>query len=498
MSYLARLLALLLMLGIAPVTLAEDIKVTVLLTNDIYNVEQDSKERGGFARLAAVVKAEREKSDNVIFAHAGDTFSPSLLSGFDKGEHIMVLTNMLAPDVFVPGNHEFDFGPDVFKKRIAEATFPVLAANLRDEQGQSIANIEDTKMLQFGSAKIGIIGLAADNSPVKSSPGNLQFASIIETGIAQAGAMREAGADIIVIVAHADRGQDRELFNSGAFDIILTGDDHDLMLFFDGKKLMVESGEEAETVTAIDVTINVEDGDRRRVSWYPTFRLIDTASVTPDPEVKSEVDRYVALLSDELDVAIGKTETELDSQRASVRGGETAIGNLIVDAMREAVGADIAITNGGGIRGNTIYPAGSELTRRTILTELPFGNKNLLLEVSGQQILEALENGFSQVENGAGRFPHVSGMKVTVDLSKAAGERVSAVMIGDSELDIAATYKLATNDYMARGGDGYKALKSAKVLLGPLDGKLMANDVMAYIRASGTIKPMIEGRIVNQ
>ena len=121
---------------------------------------------------------------------------------------------------------------------------------------------------------------------------------------------------------------------------------------FDGKKLMVESGEEAETVTAIDVAITVKEGDRRKVSWYPTFRLIDTADVAPDPQVKAEVDRYVGLLSDELDVAIGKTETELDSQRASVRGGETAIGNLIVDAMREAVGADIAITNGGGIRGN--------------------------------------------------------------------------------------------------------------------------------------------------
>ena len=498
MYYLMRLLVLLTILSLANTVLAEEINVTFLLTNDIYNVEQDGKERGGFARLAAVVKAEREKSDNVIFAHAGDTFSPSLLSGFDQGEHIMALTNMLAPDVFAPGNHEFDFGPDIFKQRIAQATFPVLAANLRDEQGQPIANIEDTQMLQFGSAKIGIIGLAADNSPVKSSPGNLQFTPIVETGIAQASALREAGADIIVVVAHADRGQDRQLFNSGAFDIILTGDDHDLMLFFDGKKLMVESGEEAETVTAIDVAITVKEGDRRRVSWYPTFRLIDTADVTPDPTVKAEVDRYVAMLSDELDVAIGTTETELDSQRASVRGGETAIGNLIVDAMRQAVSADIAITNGGGIRGNTIYPAGSELTRRTILTELPFGNKNLLLEVTGQQVLDALENGFSQVENGAGRFPHVSGMKVTIDLNKPAGERVVSAMIGDQALNPSGNYKLATNDYMANGGDGYKALKSAKVLLGSLDGKLMANDVMAYIRASGTIKPMIEGRIVKQ
>ena len=92
----------------------------------------------------------------------------------------------------------FDFGPDVFKKRIAEATFPVLAANLRDEQGQPITNIEDTQMLQFGSAKIGVIGLAADNSPVKSSPGNLQFAPIVETGIAQQRVVARAAIDRVV------------------------------------------------------------------------------------------------------------------------------------------------------------------------------------------------------------------------------------------------------------------------------------------------------------
>ena len=101
------------------------------------------------------------------------------------------------------------------------------------------------------------------------------------------------------------------------------------------------------------------------------------------------------------------------------------MGNLVADAMKKAVGADIAITNGGGIRGDKLYAAGAKLTRKDILTELPFGNKTLMIEITGAQIKAALENGVSQIEKGAGRFPQVSGLAFTVEKAKPAGERVS-------------------------------------------------------------------------
>lgn len=480
---------------LAGTALAETVNVTFLLTNDIYKMS-GGKTRGGFARLAAIVKAERASGGNVIYAHAGDTISPSLMSGFDQGEHIIALLNMAPPDVFTPGNHEFDFGPEVFRERMGEASFPILAANLRDANGQKLEGIDDSKMIEFDGVKIGIVGLTADDSPVKSSPGDLKIADTIETGVAQAKAMKEAGADIVVAVIHASRSQDRTLFDTHAFDIILTGDDHDLALFYDGRTVMAESKEEAEFVTAIDVAVDVSERDgRRRVQWWPQFRLIDTASVDPDPATLEKVKGYEGELSKELDVTIGKTATPLDSRKASVRSGETAIGNLIADAMREAVGADVALTNGGGIRGNTEYSAGTELTRRMILTELPFGNKTMKLSVTGETILAALENGLSEVENSAGRFPHVSGMSVVADVSQPAGSRVKSVMVGDSPLDPAKTYTFATNDYMAGGGDGYRMLRGAERVFGETDAKLMANDVMVYIRSKGEVAPSIEGRV---
>ena len=475
---------------------AENTKVTFIVTSDIYKMS-GVKNRGGFARLAAVVKAERAKGGNVIYVHAGDTFSPSIMSGFDKGAHIVDLLNMAPPDIFVPGNHEFDFGEDEFRARLAESNFPYLAANLRDANGNPLPGIADTKMMTIGPVKIGIVGLTTENSQVTSSPGTLTFQPTLATGLAQAKALRQDGADLVVAVLHEDLDLDMDLVNSRAFDLVLSGHDHDLTVFYNGKTALAESKEEAEFVTIVDVDISVgESRGKRKVRWWPNFRIIDTAGVEPDAGVAARVKIYEDQLSTELDVVIGSTATELDSQKATVRGGEAAMGSLVADAMRAATGADVGLTNGGGIRGNKIYDAGTKLTRRDILTELPFGNVTVKLEMSGAMIRQALENGVSQIEKGAGRFPHVSGMTFEMDAKQPPGSRILSVMVGGKPLDDNATYTLATNNYMAGGGDGYTVLKSAKVLVGPLEGKLMANDVMVYVRKMGTISPKVEGRIV--
>ena len=130
-----------------------------------------------------------------------------------------------------------------------------------------------------------------------------------------------------------------------------------------------------------------------------------------------------------------------------------------------------------------------------MLTELPFGNRTVKLELSGADLLAALENGVSDAENQAGRFPQVSGLTFTADITKPKGQRVSGVLIGGKPLESQATYTLATNDFMAAGGDGYSSLIHARPLLGVRDGRLMANDVMAYIAEKKTVAPKVEGRI---
>ena len=228
------------------------------------------------------------------------------------------------------------------------------------------------------------------------------------------------------------------------------------------------------------------------------MRFVDTINVTEDATIASKVKEYEKFLSSELDIAIGKTNTELDSRKKTVRLGEAAIGNLIADVMRDGVDADVGYANGGGIRGKKIYAPGTTITRRDILSEMPFGNVVVKLELTGAQIWDALENGLSQIENNAGRFPQVSGMSFTYNPKAKAGARVVSVKIGSQSLNKGRTYTMATNNYIAGGGDGYSVFKKAKVIIDASGATIMAGMVMDYIKAKGSVSPKVEGRIVAQ
>ena len=359
---------------------ARSTRITFILINDIYQMSDqmmpDGRRRGGFARLAAVVKAERAKGAHVLFAHAGDTLSPSLLSGIDRGEHIVTLTNLIRPDIFAPGNHEFDFGKASFMQRMAASAFPLYAANLRDADGQPLPSFKDRSIVTIDGVHIGLTGATYDDSARVSSPEDLRFLPTVATIKDQADALRREGADFVVAVIHARRQQTYDLFGTRTVDLILSGHTHDLFIDYDGRNGMVESSYDAHYVTVIDIDIEVEEEDGSRVTdWWPQFRVIDTATVTPDPEVAAAVAGFEAELGKELDVPLGTTAVELDSRTATVRTREAAIGDLITDAMRASAHADAAVMNGGGIRAGRVYAPGTAITRRDILSELPFGNR---------------------------------------------------------------------------------------------------------------------------
>ncbi len=476
--------------------LAETVKITLLGVGDIYNFDT-GKSRGGMARLNALARAEKAANPNTIYVFDGDMLSPSLLSGLDHGANMIALTNLVPFDMAVPGNHEFDFGPENFLAQVTASKYPWAALNITAADGKALAGVGGVMTKEFSGVKVALIPIAQDSSPEVSTTGDLKFQDSVKTAIAAAIKARQDGADLVVGVVQAPRSQDMAMIASKAFDVLLSGDDHDLAVHYNGITAYVETSIDANYLVPIDlnVTIDIKDA-KRSVKWEPSFRFVDTATLQPDAETQQQVDVYKAELAKDLDVAIGKTEGPLDSRRNVVRTQEAAIGNLIADAMRKATGADLAITNGGGIRGDRQYEAGSTLTRKDVLTELPFGNKTVLVDLTGQQVWDALENGFSQLEDGAGRFPQVSGMVVTADKSKPAGARVVSVQVGDKPLDLNAHYKLATNDFMLGGGDGYTAFVGGRVLVNAGNGKLMANDVLVYVKDLGGISAKVEGRVI--
>jgi len=222
---------------------ADSTKITFILTNDIYQMGEtlmaDGRRRGGFARLAAVVKAERAKGGHVVFAHGGDTLSPSLMSGVDQGAHIVALTNALKPDIFVPGNHEFDFGKAIFLKRLAEMAFPVFAANLTEPDGKPLPGIKDRDIVSFDGVRIGLTGAAHDGTPRMSNPEDLKFLPSVAAMKAQGDALRRDGVDLVVVVMHADRQQGVELGEAHVADVILTGHNHDLFILQIGERMLL-------------------------------------------------------------------------------------------------------------------------------------------------------------------------------------------------------------------------------------------------------------------
>jgi 2',3'-cyclic-nucleotide 2'-phosphodiesterase (5'-nucleotidase family) len=324
----------------------------------------------------------------------------------------------------------------------------------------------------------------------------MKFASTLNSVTAESKALRAMGVDFIVGLVHADRETGYKLTESRAVDLVLSGHDHDLRVIYDGRVAMMESGEDAQFLTIADVSLDLKvEGTNRSLKWWPHFRVLETADATPDADMTDRVKAYEASLSKELDVKVASLPDGLDSRTASVRTRETAIGNLIADAVRSAAKADVAIINGGGIRGNKEYPVEATLSRRDILTELPFGNRTVSTKITGASIKDALENGLSLIETKAGRFPQISGMVVTYDLSKPVGQRLVSALINNGPIDDAKIYIVATNDYMLKGGDGYSSLRGT-IKDFDVSGNLIANDVISYSESLKIINGKIEGRII--
>jgi 2',3'-cyclic-nucleotide 2'-phosphodiesterase/3'-nucleotidase len=198
-------------------------------------------------------------------------------------------------------------------------------------------------------------------------------------------------------------------------------------------------------------------------------------------------------MSAQLGVGAGATAVPLDTRNEIVRVKEAPVGNLIADLMREAMGADVALVNGGGIRGNAVTPAGP-LTRGDVLKILPFANKVVKLEVTGETLRAALENGLSQHEKIAGRFPQVSGLRYVFDPTKPVGSRLVSATVGGKPLDPAARYTVATFEFLMGGGDGYTMLQQAKVLVNPMSGPMDSDLVLERLKI-GPIAPTTDGRI---
>lgn len=485
---------------VSSLAVAEPTRLTFLHTNDLDQMS-GVKGHGGFAELATLIAEEKKRSPNAIVTFGGDLISPSILSGLTKGTQMIELMNALKADIAVLGNHEFDFGPEVAAARVSESNFPWLGTNVFDPNGKVAVNAESLVIMEVAGFKVGFFGITTADTVYLSSPGeNIIFADYLETAAQSVKTLKEQGAEIIVAMTHMDFDEDRQLAEEvKGIHLILAAHDHVPASFVTNGTTVLQAGANAMYLGVVNLDVEyIEKRGKKRLVVLPSWQMVINKGVTPEPEMKAIVDKFEADLDKQLGVAIGKTAVSLDTRRSTVRSTESNFANLIVDAMKEEVGADIGFTNGGGIRGDKIYDAGTVLTRKDILTELPFGNVTVLVEVTGDDVREIVETGVSKVEDVAGRFGHYAGLSFAYDKTKPAGERVTDIMVGGAPLDPGKIYTVATNDYVANGGDGYAVLKGKKQIIDKAAGTLMATTVMNYIKKQGEVSPTTGGRITAQ
>ena len=472
-----------------------EVRITLLQINDVYTLEPvDGGRRGGFARLASLVQRVREQNPATLLALAGDTISPAVASSLLRGEQMIAGLNAIGLDLATFGNHEFDFGPAVLLDRMRESKFTWVSSNVLDRRtGRPFGTAEPDVVLTLDGVRLGVLGLTTPDAAATSSPGSdVEIREPIAVARAVSGDLRRRGAQLIVAVTHQDMPADRAMAAAPGVDIdvVVGGHEHEPLVAEEGRTLITKAGSDARYLVQIDLWFGA-DGRLRERSW--TFHEV-SGRVPPDHRVAEVVEAYAARLGRELDVVVGHTAVPLEARRSPLRTQETNLGNFVADVMRARMKTDVALFNGGGIRGDRVVPPGP-LTRRDVASLLPFGNVVMAVEATGRALRAALEQGLALREREGGGFLQVSGLRMAFDPARPAGQRVIAIAVGGGPLDADRHYTVAVPDYVGRGGDGITALREARVLVGSGHGPLLADLLLQAVAAGSPIGPQVEGRL---
>jgi 5'-nucleotidase / UDP-sugar diphosphatase len=472
---------------------AESTHVTFLHLNDVYEL-LPVPGKGGLAEAATLIRAQRARDYNTIVTFGGDLLSPSAMSGVTEGRQMIDMLNSIGVDYATFGNHEFDFGPDILRQRIAESSFEWLATSTRDDDGKPFGGASALAIRRIGRVTLGFFAVLSPDTAMTSSPGpHVTFLSPIKVAGEAVKALRASGVDVVIALTHESVDADKELVREvPGIDLVLGGDEHTPVTIEEQGVPIIKAGTNAEFLAVVDLAIDKTDAG---VKVEATWHLQPTLGARPNAKLQAKIKTYTDDFDRQLAQRLATTDTGLDSREETVRTAESSMGDVIAEALLQASGADIAIVNGGGIRGDKLYPAGSVLARRDVQAELPFNNNLAVVELSGADILIALENGVSKFEARAGRFPQVAGLAFVFDPKKPVGQRIVSASIGGTPLNPKRLYKVATNDFMARGGDGYYVMAKAKKLEDASEGHLLTQIVADYFSAKGTIGQQTDGRI---
>ncbi|QSZ59241.1 5'-nucleotidase C-terminal domain-containing protein [Rhizobium sp. ZX09] len=525
------------MLSVSAITLSAgaalaDYELNILHINDFHSriesinkfdstcsAEEEGKNEcfGGAARLLTAINQTRDAlktgGKNVLLLNAGDNFQGSLFYTTYKGTVEAEMLNAMKFDAMTVGNHEFDDSEDGLAGFLDKVQFPVVTANVVATAASKIGDrVKPSIVLEVGGQKIGIVGAVANDTAELATPGpNITIAEDVAKISEQVQKLKRDGVDKIIALTHVGYPRDLEFIAKiPDVDVVVGGHSHTLLSNTDqkaegpyptlvdnpgGYKVpVVQAGQYSKYLGDLKIVFD-DNGVVKESKGDPI--LVDS-SFKPDEATLKRIDELKAPIEALKAKVVGTSEGPIEGDRKICRVKECSMGNLVADATLARVkdqGVTIAFANSGGLRSSI---DGGDVSMGEVLTVLPFQNTVATFQLKGEDIRAALENGVSQIDDGAGRFMQVSGMKYSFDRSKPAGSRVVSVEVKEGDafvpLDPAKTYIVAANNYVRTGGDGFKVF-ATKAINAYDFGPNLEEAVAAYITANSPYKPYTDGRI---
>jgi 5'-nucleotidase len=525
--YRSLLAILVLLVLVAGVVGAQDTyELTIMHTNDVHGHHEPQRNGdGGAARQATVVQQIRAEGGNNLLLDGGDRFTGTLFHVQHRGQDSVQIMNAIGYDAMALGNHEFDDGEEVLAAFVKGLDFPALSANTDFSEEPLVAGlVEPSVILDVGGEQIGIIGLVTPETDILSKPSKAIVFDDDLIGVTQneVDKLTAEGVNKIILLTHIGYGADVEVAQGvSGVDVVVGGHTNTFLSnAFAGARgeyptvLESLSGEpvlvvQASTKTVYLGRLDVEFDADGVVSDWDGDAILLSRYITPDSDISDLIAGLAEPIAELRAVPVGETAVELTGTSPRLcRIEECLLGNVITDAVLEDTGVDIVLQNGGGIRADIAQGA---ISLGDVLNVLPFGNLISTFELTGADVLAALENGVGRVqvdennnptvEGASGRFLQVAGLRFTFDATQEPGSRiVSAEVMQDgafAALDMDAVYTVASNDYMRGGGDGFSILETNA--MNAYDAGRPLDQVVAdFIAANSPLSVELEGRITHQ
>ena len=523
-SLMAILVLFVLVAGVAGAQ--DSYELTIMHTNDVHGHHEPQRNGdGGAARQATVVQQIRAEGGNNLLLDGGDRFTGTLFHVQHRGQDSVQIMNAIGYDAMALGNHEFDDGEEVLAAFVKGLDFPALSANTDFSEEPLVAGlVEPSVILDVGGEQIGIIGLVTPETDILSKPSKAIVFDDDLIGVTQneVDKLTAEGVNKIILLTHIGYGADVEVAQGvSGVDVVVGGHTNTFLSnAYVGARgeyptvLESLSGEpvlvvQASTKTVYLGRLDVEFDADGVVSDWDGDAILLSRYITPDSDISDLIAGLAEPIAELRAVPVGETAVELTGTSPRLcRIEECLLGNVITDAVLEDTGVDIVLQNGGGIRADIAQGA---ISLGDVLNVLPFGNLISTFELTGADVLAALENGVGRVqvdennnptvEGASGRFLQVAGLRFTFDATQEPGSRiVSAEVMQDgafAALDMDAVYTVASNDYMRGGGDGFSILETNA--MNAYDAGRPLDQVVAdFIAANSPLSVELEGRITHQ